>query len=109
MFESLLNKMQGIEDRIERMDKKIEEQKADIRQDQERLKEEIRKDIQHDMVVLLDTEFKRNFDLLGERLDELMVKMPSEDDMDIIDGRLKEHDSELKVLRQDVNELKKAL
>lgn len=116
----LQEQVQRLEERIVGQDVKIDkqteiiqqnfsEQKADIQQEQKRLGEQIRKDIQHDMVILLDTEFKRNYDLLGERLDEILVKMPSEDDIDIIDGKLSEHDSELKVLRHDVNELKKAL
>lgn len=71
--------------------------------------QEVKPEIMDGVTVLLDTEFKRNYDLLGERLDEILIKMPSEDDMDIIDGRLAEHDSELKVLRHDVNGLKKAL
>lgn len=71
--------------------------------------QEVKPEIMDGVTVLLDTEFKRNYDLLGERLDEILIKMPSEDDMDIIDGKLAEHDSELKVLRHDVNGLKKAL
>lgn len=68
----------------------------------------IKAEIMDGVTVLLDTEFKRNYDLLGERLDEILVKMPSEEDMDIIDGTLAEHDTELKMLRQEVNSLKKA-
>lgn len=98
---------------LEVIQKMFESFKKDIQQHiestQNKLREDIKSDIQHNMVILLDTEFKRNYDLLGERLDEILVKMPSEDDMDIIDGKLSEHDSELKILRHDVNELKKAL
>lgn len=71
--------------------------------------QEVKPEIMDGVTVLLDTEFKRNYDLLGERLDEILVKMPSEDDMDIIDGKLAEHDSTIRVLKHDVNALKKAL
>lgn len=65
-------------------------------------------EIMSGVTVLLDSEFKRGFSVLGDRLDEILEKMPSEDDMSIIDGSLAEHEAELKMLRQDVNSLKKA-
>ena len=67
-----------------------------------------KKDIIHEVTVLMDTEFSRGFNLLNERLDEILCKMPSEEDMDIIFGRLQEHDDELKTIRQEIAELKKA-
>ena len=65
-----------------------------------------KKDIIHEVTVLMDTEFSRGFNLLNERLDEILCKMPSEEDMDIIFGRLQEHDDELKTIRQEIAELK---
>lgn len=57
---------------------------------------------------LLDSQFLGQFNLLAEKQDEILCKMPSQDDMDIIDGTLQEHESEIKMLRQEVNSLKKA-
>lgn len=59
--------------------------------------------------ILLDAQFSKQFNLLFERLDDGLRKMPSEEDMDIIDETLQEHEGEIKILRQDVNELKRAL
>lgn len=64
--------------------------------------------LRKDVVTLMDTQFMTQFKLLAEGQEAILRKMPSEDDMDIIDGRLQEHDSEIKMLRQDVTELKRA-
>lgn len=58
--------------------------------------------------VLMDTQFMGQFKLLAEGQDAILQKMPSEDDLNMIDDRLQEHDDEIRVLRRDVNELKRA-
>lgn len=57
---------------------------------------------------LLDAQFMSQFALLADGQKDILRKMPSQEDMDIIDGTLQEHHNELKLLRQEVNSLKKA-
>lgn len=64
--------------------------------------------IMRGVTTLMDSQFMGQFALLAEGQELILQKMPSEDDMDIIDGRLQEHDDEIKILRRDVNELKRA-
>ena len=41
-------------------------------------------------VTLMDTQFAERFNLLAEGQEEILRRMPNEDDMDIIDGRLQD-------------------
>lgn len=78
------------------MDAKLAQQKA-----------EILDEATHRMKVLLETEVTTKFNLLAEGQDEILRKMPGEDDIDIIDGRLntleaiaKKHSREIAALKQ---------
>lgn len=81
---------------LQAVDAKLEQQKKDLRAD-----------IMHDVTVLMDAEFSAKFNLLAEGQDEILRRMPNEDDMDIIDGRLdtleaiaKKHSREIAALKQ---------
>ena len=67
-----------------------------------------RKDIIHDVKVLLDTEVTTKFNLLAEGIEDIQRRMPSEDDMDIIDGRLDTLEAIVKKHSREIAELKKA-
>lgn len=77
------------------------------RQKQE-LKTELRQDILHDMQVLLDTEVTTKFNLLSEGQEEILRRMPNEDDMAIIDGRLDTLEAVVKKHSREIADLKKA-
>ena len=72
------------------------------------LMEQQRKDIMHDVKVLLDTEVSTKFNLLAEGIEDIQRRMPSEDDMDIIDGRLDTLEAIVKKHSREIAELKKA-
>ena len=72
------------------------------------LMEQQRKDIMHDVKVLLDTEVSTKFNLLAEGIEDIQSRMPSEDDMDIIDGRLDTLEAIVKKHSREIAELKKA-
>ena len=67
-----------------------------------------RKDIMQDLKVLLDTEVTTKFNLLAEGIEDIQRRMPSEDDMDIIDGRLDTLEAIVKKHSREISELKKA-
>lgn len=72
------------------------------------LMERQRKDILHDVKVLLDTDVTTKFNLLAEGMEDIRRRMPSEDDMDIIDGRLDTLEAIVKKHSREIAELKKA-
>ena len=67
-----------------------------------------RKDIMQDLKVLLDTEVTTKFNLLAEGIEDIQRRMPSEDDMDIIDGRLDTLEAIVKKHSREISNLKKA-
>ena len=83
------------------MDAKLEKQKQEI-------KTELRQELMQDMRVLLDTEVTTKFNLLAEGIEDIQRRMPSEDDMDIIDGRLDTLEAIVKKHSREIAELKKA-
>lgn len=72
------------------------------------LMEQQRKDIMQDVKVLLDTEVTTKFNLLAEGIEDIQRRMPSEDDMDIIDGRLDTLEAIVKKHSREISDLKKA-
>lgn len=77
------------------------------RQKQE-IKTELRQELMHDMKVLLDTEVQTRFNLLAEGQADMLRRMPNEDDMDIIDGRLDTLEAVVKKHSREIAELKRA-
>ena len=67
-----------------------------------------RRDIMQDVKTLLDTEVQTKFNLLAEGQEEILRRMPSEDDMDIIDGRLDTLEAIARKHSREIEELKKA-
>ena len=67
-----------------------------------------RRDIMQDVKTLLDTEAQTKFNLLAEGQEEILRRMPSEDDMDIIDGRLDTLEAIARKHSREIEELKKA-
>ena len=58
--------------------------------------------------VRLDIDVQRQLNLLAEGQEEILSRMPSEDDMDIIDGRLDALEAVAKTHSKEIAELKKA-
>lgn len=92
-LQAIAQLMSAMEDRI---DEKL------VRQ-----KKEILDEATHRMKVLLDAEVTPKFNLLAEGQEDILRRMPSEEDMDIIDGRLatlealvKKHSREIASLKQ---------
>ena len=83
------------------MDAKLEKQKQEI-------KTELRQELMQDVKVLLDTEVSTKFNLLAEGIEDIQRRMPSEDDMDIIDGRLDTLEAIVKKHSREIAELKMA-
>lgn len=83
------------------LDAKLEKQKQEI-------KTELRQELMQDVKVLLDTEVSTKFNLLAEGIEDIQRRMPSEDDMDIIDGRLDTLEAIVKKHSREIAELKKA-
>ena len=67
-----------------------------------------RKEIMQDVKTLLDVEVQTKFNLLAEGQEEILRRMPSEDDMDIIDGRLDTLEAMVKKHSREIAALKKA-
>ena len=80
----------------QRMDEKLEVQRQSILRDVsamidqklERQKDEILDEAAHRMKVLLDTEVTMRFNLLAEGQEEILRRMPTEEDMELIDSRI---------------------
>lgn len=115
----LREELTSVESKIERVESAqaamqvgMTAMQADMTENFERVDERI-KDVHTETMkgaaILHEAQFSKQFNLLDEKIEEVLRKMPSEDDMDIIDETLQEHGGELRILRQDVNELKKAL
>ena len=83
------------------MDAKLEKQKQEI-------KTELRQELMQDVKVLLDTEVTTKFNLLAEGIEDIQRRMPSEDDIDIIDGRLDTLEAIVKKHSREISDLKKA-
>lgn len=79
------------------MDAKLAQQKA-----------EILDEATHRMKVLLDAEVAAKFNLLAEGQEDILRRMPNEDDMDIIDGRLDTLEAMVKKHGKEIAALKKA-
>ena len=100
-LQALAAMLQGMETRIDqkmgametRIDQKMEKQKQDI---------------MHDVKILLDTEVTTRFNLLAEGQEDILRRMPDEDDMDIVDERLSTPEAMVKKLNREVAQLKKA-
>lgn len=93
-LQAIAQMIQGLEDRI---DEKLEQQKKDILDE-----------ATHRMKVLLEAEVTPRFNLLAEGQEDILRRMPSEDDMDIIDGRLATLEANVRKLNREVEKLKKA-
>lgn len=89
-LQAIAQLMQGMEDRI---DQKLARQKREIMQE---------------VGVLIENEVTPKFNLLAEGQEEILRRMPSEEDMDIIDGRLTALEASVRKLNREVAQLKKA-
>ena len=66
-----------------------------------------KREIMHEVGVLIENEVTPKFNLLAEGQEEILRRMPSEEDMDIIDGRLTALEASVRNLNREVAQLKK--
>ena len=67
-----------------------------------------KREIMQEVGVLIENEVTPKFNLLAEGQEEILRRMPSEEDMDIIDGRLTAMEASVRKLNREVAQLKKA-
>lgn len=67
-----------------------------------------KREIMQEVGVLIENEVTPRFNLLAEGQEDILRRMPNEDDMDIIDGRLTTLEASVKKLNREVAQLKKA-
>ena len=89
-LQAIAQLMKGMEDRI---DQKLAKQQKEIMQE---------------VGGLLENAVTPRFNLLAEGQEEILRRMPSEEDMDIIDGRLTALEASVRKLNREVAQLKKA-
>ena len=96
----------------QRFSERMEEQKKELSDMMDaklaKQKKEILEEATQRMKVLLDTEVATKFNLLAEGQEDILRRMPSEEDMDIIDGRLDTLEAIVKKHAKDIAALKKA-
>ena len=98
------------------IDQKLEVQRQSILRDVsamidqklERQKDEILDEAAHRMKVLLDTEVAMRFNLLAEGQEEILRRMPTEEDMELIDSRITTLEIAVKKLNRRVAGLRPA-
>ena len=66
-----------------------------------------KREIMQEVGVLIENEVTPKFNLLAEGQEEILRRMPSEEDMDIIDGRLTALEASVRKLNREVAQLKK--
>ena len=64
--------------------------------------------ISKNTIVLMESEFAPKFDLLAEGQRAILDKLPNEDDLEIMDGRIATLEAIVRKLSREVAELKKA-
>ena len=67
-----------------------------------------KREIMQEVGVLIENEVTPKFNLLAEGQEEILRRMPSEEDMDSIDGRLTAMEASVRKLNREVAQLKKA-
>ena len=117
MAQMMDQRISASEERMaQRMDEKLEVQRQSILRDVsamidqklERQKDEILDEASHRMKVLLDTEVAMRFNLLAEGQEEILRRMPTEEDMELIDSRITTLEIAVKKLNRRVAGLRPA-
>ena len=90
------------------MDQKLAQQKREIMGETKELLSQQKREMYEEMGVLIENEVTPKFNLLAEGQEDILHRMPSEDDMDIIDGRLTTLEASVKKLNREVAQFKKA-
>ena len=92
----------------ETLDQKLAQQKREIMGETKELLSQPKREIRREVGVLIENEVPPRFNLLAEGQEDILRRMPNEDDMDIIDGRLTTLEASVKKLNREVAQLKKA-
>lgn len=93
---------------VEMLGQKLAQQKQEIMGETKELLSQQKREIMREVGVLIENEVTPKFNLLAEGQEDILRRMPSEDDMDIIDGRLTTLEASVKKLNREVAQLKKA-
>lgn len=90
------------------MDQKLAQQKREIMGETKELLFQQKREIMQEVGVLIENEVTPRFNLLAEGQEDILRRMPNEDDMDIVDERLSTLEAMVKKLNREVAQLKKA-
>lgn len=115
-LQAIAQLMNAMEDRIDgkltalegRIDGKLSALESRIDEKLARQKRELLDEATHRMKVLLDAEVTPKFNLLAEGQEDILRRMPSEEDMDIIDSRLATLEALVKKHSREIAALKRA-
>jgi len=115
-LQAIAQLMNAMEDRIDgkltalegRIDEKLSALEGRIDEKLARQKRELLDEATHRMKVLLDAEVTPKFNLLAEGQEDILRRMPSEEDMDIIDSRLATLEALVKKHSREIAALKRA-
>ncbi len=100
---AILEKMQGDISGLKEDVSGLKEDVSGLKEGQARLEADV-----SGIKVRLDMDVQRQLNLLAEGQEEILSRMPSEEDMDIIDGRLDTLETVAKSHSKEIAELKKA-
>ena len=90
------------------MDQKLAQQKREIMGETKELLSQQKREIMQEVGVLIENEVTPRFNLLAEGQEDILRRMPDEDDMDSVDERLSTPEAMVKKLNREVAQLKKA-
>lgn len=92
----------------ERIDKMFQEQEERINSRMDGMFREQRRSIMHDVKVLMDAEFKPQFNLLAEELQLIREKLIPEERMEEAEADIQVLKTSVRMLNEDMRALKKA-
>lgn len=89
---------------LQAVDTKLAQQKAEITSEMQAVESRIMKGA----AVLMDSEFTKHFKLLSEQQDAALSHAATDDDLDIMDGRIETLEKVVRKHSKEITELKKA-
>lgn len=105
LLEAIGQMMEAQEKRLsDMMEAKLAQQRAEITSEMQAVESRIMKGA----AVLMDSEFTKHFKLLSEQQDAALSHTATDDDLDIMDGRIETLEKVVRKHSKEITELKKA-
>lgn len=79
-----------------------------LSQQKQEIKTELRQELMHDVKILIDADITPKFNLLAENQELLLERVPSRDDLELLESRLDTLELVVKKHSREIAELKKA-